>query len=119
MVKILKVLSKGIMKCYKKNNLRYSQMSAKTMYKEINTKNNLPAQIEILSEGNEKEYKFYFIAKGGGSANKTFFYQATPSLLKNKNLEKYLIEKIIYWNLSSSTLSFSNSNWRPFCRNES
>ena len=87
-------LSKGIYKCYKKNNLRYSQMSATSMYEEINTKNNLPAQIEILNEGIEKEYKFYFIAKGGGSANKTFFYQATPSLLKNKKLESYLIEKI-------------------------
>ena len=83
--KDIESISKGIMKCYKKNNLRYSQMSAKTMYDEINTKNNLPAQIEILSEGNEKEYKFYFIAKGGGSANKTFFYQATPSLLKIKS----------------------------------
>ena len=92
--KDIESISKGIMKCYKKNNLRYSQMSAKTMYDEINTKNNLPAQIEILNEGNKKEYKFYFIAKGGGSANKTFFYQATPSLLKNKKLEDYLIEKI-------------------------
>ncbi len=88
-------LSKGILKCYKNNNLRYSQMSAISMYEEINTKNNLPAQIEIMNEGDSNEYKFYFIAKGGGSANKTFFYQATPSLLKSKNLETYLIEKII------------------------
>ena len=75
-------LSKGILKCYKNNNLRYSQMSATSMYEEINTKNNLPAQIEIMNEGESNEYKFYFIAKGGGSANKTFFYQATPSLTK-------------------------------------
>ncbi|MEC8100457.1 MAG: FumA C-terminus/TtdB family hydratase beta subunit [Pseudomonadota bacterium] len=88
-------LSKGIYKCFKNNNLRYSQMSAKSMYHELNTKNNLPAQIEILNEGEKQEYKFYFIAKGGGSANKTFFFQATPSLLKSKNLEDYLIEKIV------------------------
>ncbi len=88
-------LSKGIFKCYKNNNLRYSQMSATSMYEEINTKNNLPAQIDIMNEGDSSEYKFYFIAKGGGSANKTFFFQATPSLLKSKNLETYLIEKII------------------------
>ncbi len=88
-------LSKGILKCYKNNNLRYSQMSATSMYEEINTKNNLPAQIEIMNEGDSNEYKFYFIAKGGGSANKTFFYQGTPSLLKSKNLESYLMEKIM------------------------
>ena len=69
-------------------------MSATSMYEEINTKNNLPAQIEIMNEGNSNEYKFYFIAKGGGSANKTFFFQATPSLLKNKKLEEYLINRI-------------------------
>ena len=56
-------LSKGILKCYKNNNLRYSQMSATSMYEEINTKNNLPAQIEIMNEGDSNEYKFYFIAK--------------------------------------------------------
>ena len=87
-------LSNGILKCFKKNNLRFSQMSATSMYEEINTKNNLPAQIEIMNEGNSNEYKFYFIAKGGGSANKTFFFQATPSLLKNKKLEEYLINRI-------------------------
>ena len=69
-------------------------MSATSMYEEVNTKNNLPAQIEIIDEGFAKEYKFYFIAKGGGSANKTFFYQATPSLLKNKGLESYLMDRI-------------------------
>jgi fumarate hydratase class I len=87
-------LSNGVLKCYQNNNLRYSQMSAISMYEEINTKNNLPAQIDIMNEGKSDEYKFYFIAKGGGSANKTFFFQATPSLLKSNNLESYLIEKI-------------------------
>ena len=80
---------------FKKNNLRYSQMSATNMYEEINTKNNLPAQIEIMNEGKKNEYKFYFIAKGGGSANKTFLYQATPALLKNKNLEDFFNKKIM------------------------
>ena len=92
--KDIQSLSKGILNCYRNNNLRYSQMSAINMYDEINTKNNLPAQIEILQEGVASEYKFYFIAKGGGSANKTFFFQATPSLLKSKNLENFLLEKI-------------------------
>ncbi len=90
-----KTLSKGVFNCFQKNNLRYSQMSATTMYEEVNTKNNLPAQIEIFHDGKKNEYKFYFIAKGGGSANKTFLYQATPALLKSKNLESFLIEKIL------------------------
>ena len=63
-------LSQGVYKCYLKHNLRYSQVAAKSMYEEKNTKNNLPAQIDIYSEG-KNEYKFLFIAKGGGSANKT------------------------------------------------
>lgn len=86
-------LSKGIYNCFLKNNLRYSQVAAKTMYDEKNTKNNLPAQIDIYSEG-KNEYKFLFIAKGGGSANKTFLYQATPSILKSKKIIEYLKPKI-------------------------
>ena len=86
-------LSKGIYNCFLKNNLRYSQVAAKTMYDEKNTKNNLPAQIDIYSEG-KNEYKFLFIAKGGGSANKTFLYQATPSVLKTEKIVDYLKPKI-------------------------
>ncbi len=86
-------LSKGIYDCYLKNNLRYSQVAAKSMYDEKNTKNNLPAQIDIYSEG-QNEYKFLFIAKGGGSANKTLLFQATPSVLKTKNIVEYLKPKI-------------------------
>ncbi len=86
-------LSRGIYSCYQKNNLRYSQMSALSMYDEINTKNNLPAQIDIYQSSKES-YEFLFIAKGGGSANKTFFYQPTPSILKRDSLEKFLISKI-------------------------
>ena len=88
-----KFLSKGIYNCYKKNNLRYSQVAPNTMYDEKNTLNNLPAQIDIYSQGNN-EYKFLFVAKGGGSANKTLFFQATPSILRNNGLIEYLKPKI-------------------------
>ena len=86
-------LSKGVYNCYLKNNLRYSQVAAKSMYDEKNTKNNLPAQIDIYSEG-QYEYKFLFIAKGGGSANKTLLFQATPSVLKTESIIDYLKPKI-------------------------
>ncbi|HCI91306.1 MAG TPA: fumarate hydratase, partial [Verrucomicrobiales bacterium] len=69
-------LSEGIHKTYQEENLRYSQVSPLTMYDEVNTKTNLPAQIDLYAtEGSE--YKFLFITKGGGSANKTFLYQET------------------------------------------
>ncbi len=87
-------LSKGVYDCFLKNNLRYSQVAAKSMYDEKNTKNNLPAQIDIYSEGTN-EYNFLFIAKGGGSANKTFLFQATPSILKTKKIIDYLKPKIL------------------------
>ena len=87
-------LTKGIYNCFKKNNLRYSQVAAKSMYDEKNTKNNLPAQIDINLEG-EDDYSFLFIAKGGGSANKTNFFQATPSILRGEVLIDYLKPKIL------------------------
>ncbi len=87
-------LSKGIMDAYFKKNLRYSQLAAVSMFEEKNTKNNLPAQIDIYSEGLDA-YKFLFIAKGGGSANKTFFYQGTPSLLTHDRMIDFLHEKIL------------------------
>ncbi len=86
-------LSKGVYDCFTMNNLRYSQVAAKNMYDEKNTKNNLPAQIDIYSEGSY-EYKFLFIAKGGGSANKTFLFQSTPSVLKTQKIIDYLKPKI-------------------------
>ena len=86
-------LSKGIYKCFKKHNLRYSQVAAQSMYEEQNTKNNLPAQIDISIDGKD-EYNFLFIAKGGGSANKTSFFQATPSVLRTKSIIDYLEPKI-------------------------
>ena len=71
-------LSAGVLKTYTESNLRYSQLAPLTMFEEINTKNNLPAQIDIFST-NGNSYDFLFIAKGGGSANKSFLYQQTPS----------------------------------------
>jgi fumarate hydratase class I len=87
-------ISQGIMDAYFKKNLRYSQLAPVSMFEEKNTKNNLPAQIDIYSEG-EDAYKFQFIAKGGGSANKTFFYQGTPSLLTHDRMIDFLKEKIL------------------------
>src|SRR6202167_111885 len=87
-------LAEGIWNAYEKKNLRYSQLAPLSMSEELNTKTNLPAQIEIYSEG-EDAYKFLFIAKGGGSANKTFLYQGTPSLLTHDRLIAFLKEKIL------------------------
>ena len=87
-------ISQGVMDAYFKKNLRYSQLAPLSMFEEQNTKNNLPAQIDIYSEG-EDAYKFQFIAKGGGSANKTFFYQGTPSLLTHDRMIDFLQEKIL------------------------
>lgn len=86
-------LGQGVMDAYDHNNLRYSQVSATSMFEEVNTRNNLPAQIDLYAEGNEG-YKFLFMAKGGGSANKTFLFQGTPSLLERSRLLEFLDEKI-------------------------
>lgn len=86
-------ISLGVYKTYTENNLRYSQNAPLTMYDEVNTGCNLPAQIEIhATEGDE--YKFLFIAKGGGSANKTYLYQETKAILNKKTLVPFLIEKM-------------------------
>ncbi len=86
-------LSKGIYDVYTQENLRYSQNAPLNMYDEVNTGTNLPAQIDLMaSKGNE--YEFLFIAKGGGSANKTFLYQETKAILNPGTLEKFLIEKM-------------------------
>src|SRR5579864_8545853 len=87
-------IAEGIGDAYLKKNLRYSQVAALSMFEEKNTGDNLPAQIEILAEG-EDSYKFLFIAKGGGSANKSFFYQATPSILTHERMIAFLKEKIL------------------------
>ncbi len=88
-------LSKGVYECYTKENLRYSQTAALDMYKEVNTGTNLPAQID-LHASTGADYKFLFVAKGGGSANKTFLFQETKALLNPKSLEKFFLEKMSY-----------------------
>jgi fumarate hydratase class I len=86
-------LSAGIFKTYTQENLRYSQVVPLNMYEEKNSGCNLPAQIDISSTpGNE--YTFLFIAKGGGSANKSFLFQETKALLNPESLEKFLVEKM-------------------------
>lgn len=86
-------LSLGVYQTYTEENLRYSQNAPLDMYKEINTGCNLPAQIDLYAtQGNE--YKFLFMAKGGGSANKTFLYQETKALLTPGKLEDFLTEKM-------------------------
>jgi len=86
-------LSKGVYLTYTKENLRYSQTAALDMYEEVNTGTNLPAQIDLYAtEG--AEYKFLFVAKGGGSANKTMLWQETKALLTPEKLEKFLVDKM-------------------------
>ncbi len=86
-------LSRGIHEAYTQRNLRYSQMAPLDMYTEHNTGANLPAQIELYADRGA-EYRFLFIAKGGGSANKTFLYQETKALLNPTSLLSFLAEKI-------------------------
>ena len=87
-------LSLGVYKTYKENNLRFSQLAPVSMFEEKNTANNLPAEISIFANEGQ-EYKFAFVQKGGGSANKSFLFQATPATLNPENLKKFLYEKII------------------------
>src|SRR5277367_5464510 len=86
-------ISAGIRRTYVETNLRYSQVAPLSMYEEVNTGDNLPAQIDLYAEPGD-EYKFLFIAKGGGSANKSFLYQQTKAVLNPKALLKFLDEKI-------------------------
>jgi fumarate hydratase, class I len=87
-------LAEGTRDAYLKKNLRYSQLAPLSMFEERNTRSNLPAQVEIFSEG-EDDYKLLFVAKGGGSANKSFLYQATPAVLTPERLIAFLKEKIL------------------------
>ncbi len=86
-------LSKGIFNTYQNRNLRYSQIVPLNMFEEKNSGSNLPAQIDIYAKKGAS-YEFLFLAKGGGSANKTFLYQQTKSLLNEASLEKFVREKI-------------------------
>src|SRR6185312_6093403 len=87
-------LAEGARDAYLKRNLRYSQVAPLSMFEEKNTANNMPAQVEIYAEG-EDAYKFLFIAKGGGSANKSFLFQATPSILTHDRMVAFLKEKVL------------------------
>ncbi|MBN3229258.1 class I fumarate hydratase FumA [Pectobacterium brasiliense] len=86
-------LSQGVYNTFVEDNLRYSQNAALDMYKEVNTGTNLPAQIDLYSTEGE-DYKFLFVTKGGGSANKTYLYQETKALLTPGKLKSFLIEKM-------------------------
>ena len=93
-------LAEGARDAYLKRNLRYSQLAPLSMFEEKNTRSNMPAQVEIYAEnhgggGADAEYKFLFIAKGGGSANKAFLFQATPSILTRERLLAFLKEKVL------------------------
>jgi fumarate hydratase, class I len=91
-------LAEGARDSYLKRNLRYSQLAPITMFEEKNTRSNMPAQVELYAQGSgdaEDEYKFLFIAKGGGSANKSFLFQATPSILTRERMLAFLKEKIL------------------------
>jgi fumarate hydratase class I len=86
-------LTAGIRRTYTETNLRYSQVAPLSMYEEVNTGDNLPAQIDLFAEPGET-YKFLFIAKGGGSANKSFLYQQTRAVLNPRSLLKFLDDQI-------------------------
>lgn len=86
-------ISRGVFQRYQDDNLRYSQVAPLSMYEEKNTKNNLPAQIDLLA-GKGAAYHFMFVAKGGGSANKFRLYQETKALLRPDKLEQFLWKKI-------------------------
>lgn len=86
-------LSEGIAEAYLTKNFRYSHLAPLSMFEEVNTGTNLPAQIDLYAQGDES-YKFLFMAKGGGSANKTFFYQSTVSVLTPARLLAFIKEKL-------------------------
>ena len=87
-------LSRGVFDTYQNNNLRYSQLTATSMFNEVNTATNLPAQIELYA-GKGLEYKFAFIQKGGGSANKTFLHQKTKAVLNPEGLREFIRSAIL------------------------
>ncbi len=95
-------LAEGARDAYLKRNLRYSQLAPLSMFEEKNTRSNMPAQVELYAEAHDPDhldadaaYKLLFIAKGGGSANKSFLFQATPSILTRDRLLAFLKEKVL------------------------
>src|SRR6185369_12507216 len=90
-------LSQGIYDTYQEKNLRYSQIAPLEMFKEKNTASNLPAQFDLLADTTAEhadEYSFLFIAKGGGSANKSYLYQQTPAVLNEDSLTAFIQSKL-------------------------
>jgi fumarate hydratase class I len=87
-------LSRGVFDTYQQSNLRYSQLAATSMFDEVNTATNLPAQIDLYA-GKGMEYKFAFIQKGGGSANKTFLHQKTKAVLNPESLREFIRTAIL------------------------
>ena len=91
-------LAEGARDAYLKRNLRYSQLAPISMFEEKNTRSNMPAQVKLYAESHgdaDEAYKFLFIAKGGGSANKAFLFQATPSILTRERMLAFLKEKVL------------------------
>src|SRR5258707_13031500 len=90
-------LAEGARDSYLKRNLRYSQLAPVSMFEERNTRSNMPAQVEIYADGQagEDAYNFLFVAKGGGPANKSFLFQAPPSILTHDRMLAFLKEKIL------------------------
>ena len=86
-------ISKGVFDCYTQENLRYSQNAPLNMWDEVNTRCNLPAQIDLYATNSDK-YEFLFVAKGGGSANKTYLYQETKAIIIPEKLLPFLVEKL-------------------------
>jgi len=86
-------ISEGVFETYQEKNLRYSQLAPLEMFKEKNTRNNLPAQVDLMATSGS-EYHLTFIAKGGGSANKMFLYQSTPAVLNDRDLEAFVRSKL-------------------------
>ncbi len=114
-------IARGVFNTYQTSNLRYSQMAPLNMYDEVNTGNNLPAEIKISAIDGDA-YKFLFMAKGGGSANKSYLFQETKALLNEKTLLPWLFEKMktlgtaacppyhLAW---SSAARRPSTRWRP------
>ena len=96
---------------YIEDNLRYSQSAALDMYKEVNTGTNLPAQIDLYSVDGD-EYKFLCMAKGGGSANKTYLYQETKALITPAKLKNYVVEKMRTGYRGLSAIPYCLRDWR-------
>ncbi|HZM38389.1 MAG TPA: fumarate hydratase, partial [Acidimicrobiales bacterium] len=86
-------ITRGVFDTYERDNLRYSQMAPLTMWDEVNTRTNLPAEIKISAVDGDA-YKFLFMAKGGGSANKSYLFQETKALLNPAGLARFLDEKL-------------------------